>query len=99
MENDGNIYLDAPKINIGSSSRSENEVVVSLCDSENSEPLVLGETLKTKLEELLDEVVLALTTINIASAPLGADVTSYITNINVKKLELSEFLSKQVKTS
>lgn len=99
MESDGNIYMDAPKINIGSSSRNKNDFVVSLCDSENSEPLVLGETLKTKLEELLDEVVLALTTINIATAPLGADVTSYITNINVKKLELSEFLSKQVKTS
>jgi len=103
MEKNGDIYLDGKNIYIGSSKKNPNQEeeshIVTLCESENSEPLVLGKTLETKLTEILDELITAMTTINIATLPLGADITSSIVNLELKKSSLKEFLSIYSKTS
>tara|TARA_B100000212_G_scaffold240799_2_gene183446 strand:- start:708 stop:2339 length:1632 start_codon:yes stop_codon:yes gene_type:complete len=58
MESDGKILIDGKNILIGSASKNkekeEDKHIVSICETENSEPVVLGKKLEEKLNKIID---------------------------------------------
>ena len=98
LEKDGNIYIDGKNILIGSKNR-DHDSIISFFESEESEPVVLGNKLESKLKELIIELNAALNIINITIKPLGGDISANIVKIEKLSSLLKEFLSNNVKTS
>jgi hypothetical protein len=109
MQPDGTIMIDSPKIVIGSnrltSNGEGNQISFGLSAKE---PLVLGDTLKQKLEAFMDAVVDAFdyaanhvhpTGTGPSGPPTGQLWSSKSSNIKKTKSELKDILSKIGKTN
>ena len=71
MESDGDIFLDGKNIFIGNAKERVNQEIVSICETENSEPVVLGKKLEEKLNKIIELNIKTLDAVSALSQELS----------------------------